>query len=301
MICPPAVRAAPSDVTNVPSGHADIDRRQAGNGAPYPPALLRRLHGGAPGRRLHAVRTASARKPPPPPIRRPSTRPPPPHSPPPPWLSERCEKILAQPPRGAVPRAALFPPSPGLPLHLPPKSPPLAPFPGSCGVILDGIGLWGADLADGAVPAADVDQCCRACAARRGCGAFSVVPWASTCYLMAPQGWDTFPAPFTLSVALADTGGSASGGGSGGAPPPPSPRSLSAPLPSPPPPSPPRPRPSPSPPPRPRPSPPQPPADRAVPLINSGRCSNGSEPRVLQYLGTARSTYHFYHPEYRVR
>ncbi|PSC76695.1 pathogenesis-related PR-4-like [Micractinium conductrix] len=35
------------------------------------------------------------------------------------------------------------------------------------------------------------------------------------------------------------------------------------------------------------------------PLANDGRLLDGSEPTVLRVLGPARSTYHYYHPEYR--
>lgn len=37
-----------------------------------------------------------------------------------------------------------------------------------------------------------------------------------------------------------------------------------------------------------------------MPLTNDGRYANGSEPTVIMTLGTSRSTYHYYHPEYRV-
>lgn len=164
-------------------------------------------------------------------------------------------------------------------------------------MVLEGVDLWGGDLRS--YPGYDVDDCCRACTSLLGCGAFTFVPWGNICYLKTAGGWESLADEFLMSVVL-----DSSGGGSllllHPSPPPPHPSPSPRPLP---------PLPSPRPPPRQaRPPPPSPAATKRppppgvdVPRINDGRCVNGSEPRVVQLLGNARSTYHFYHPEYRVR
>ena len=82
-------------------------------------------------------------------------------------------------------------PSAHQPTHLctPPASalyPASCPAAATCGTVQQDTDLFGGDLPDGIIAdTASPQACCDACKARAGCGAWTLVPWTSTCYLKA--------------------------------------------------------------------------------------------------------------------
>lgn len=80
------------------------------------------------------------------------------------------------------------------------------------------VDLYGADLPDGMVGGVDtLKECCGACKARPGCGAYTYVTADKRCLLKSAESWEVTPKQGRQSgVLLAPTPG---GGGGGGAPP----------------------------------------------------------------------------------
>ena len=91
--------------------------------------------------------------------------------------------------------------------HDPPLRPAPAAAPYTCGAAVRGVQLTGGDLAGMPLKnASSLAQCCGACLAAPGCGAYSWEPAASQCWLKSPKAtgqWAAEPDPkFTSAVVL---------------------------------------------------------------------------------------------------